>query len=113
MSTSCAIYLGIGQSVFQERLVDNLRGIVPPAMIETILSLGATQIRTVIAPQNLSAVVQAYSAAVTEVFFIPAAASVVSFLLICGTRWTSLKKSENKSENVESDKKTLEQEKDG
>lgn len=68
MSTSCAIFLAAGQSVFQERLAHDVSHVVPEDTVNAILSVGATQIRSVISPQQIVTVTRSYSSAVTEVF---------------------------------------------
>jgi ABC-type methionine transport system permease subunit len=68
ISTSCAIFLAIGQAVFQERLVTNLAEVVPPNTIDKIISVGVTNLRDVVTNVDLPKVLAAYSNSVTEVF---------------------------------------------
>jgi hypothetical protein len=68
ISTSCAIFLAIGQSVFQHRLVANLSTIVPSHTVDEILSVGATRIREVVSMTHLPAVLRAYSTSTTQAF---------------------------------------------
>ena len=68
ISTSCTIFLSIGQAVFNDRLSTNLHQVVPADVINNVTSVGATKIRSVVESSDLPAVVQAYSDAVTQVF---------------------------------------------
>lgn len=68
ISASCAIFLAIGEAIFQDRLTKNLTHVVPSALVEQIVSVGATSIRSVVPTNDLPAVIAAYSKAVTQVF---------------------------------------------
>ncbi|KAI2601789.1 major facilitator superfamily domain-containing protein [Hypoxylon sp. NC1633] len=92
ISTSCAIFLAIGQAVFQGNLLANLSSVVPSDLADKIVSAGATNLPSVVNASDLPSVINAYSKAVTQVFYIPAAAPVISFFLVCGCRWISTKK---------------------
>ena len=68
ISTSCAVFLSIGQTLFNDRLSINLSQVVPADVVTKIMSVGATSVRSVVSASDLSAVLQAYSKAVTQVF---------------------------------------------
>ena len=67
ISASCAIFLVVGQAVFQARLINNLAQVVPTEVATNILTFGATTIRSNPEVQDLSLVLQAYSSAITQV----------------------------------------------
>lgn len=92
ISASCAVFLAIGQAVFQGRLTKELAQVVSADIVTEVLSVGATNIRSVVSAQDLPAVLRAYSKAVTQVWYLPAAGPAISFLLVCGTKWVSFKK---------------------
>ncbi|KAI2619591.1 MFS general substrate transporter [Hypoxylon sp. NC1633] len=92
ISTSCTIFTAIGQAVFQRRLMANLSDIVPPEVVRDIISAGATNLGSVVDPAVLPTVIQEYGKSVTQVFYIPAAAPLISFVLVAFTKWTSTKK---------------------
>ncbi|KAJ5727076.1 MFS general substrate transporter [Penicillium malachiteum] len=96
ISASCAIFLAIGEAIFETQLRKNLDGLVSASLMERIISTGATQVRSVIPDEYLSIVIAAYSKAVTQVFYITAAAPVISFLFIVWTKWTSHVKDDSK-----------------
>lgn len=69
VSTSCSVFLAIGQALFQKRLEVNLSAILPFNLVEEIISAGATNFRSLVpASVDLSAVVDAYGRSVTQVF---------------------------------------------
>jgi hypothetical protein len=69
VSTSCSIFLAIGQAIFQKRLEVNLSAILPSTLVEEIVSAGATNFQSLVPPSvNLSSVVEAYSRSITQVF---------------------------------------------
>ena len=68
ISTSCAVFLSIGQAVFADRLSINLSQVVPADVVNKVASVGATSVRSVVSARDLPAVLQAYSNAVTQVF---------------------------------------------
>lgn len=68
ISTSCAVFLSIGQAVFTDRLSIELSRVVPADVVSKVASVGATSVRSVVSVSDLPAVLQAYSNAVTQVF---------------------------------------------
>ena len=68
ISTSCAVFLSIGQAVFNDRLSTYLSQVVTAEVVTRVVSVGATRVRSVVGASDLSAVLQAYSNAVTQVF---------------------------------------------
>ncbi|KAI0889803.1 major facilitator superfamily domain-containing protein [Annulohypoxylon maeteangense] len=92
ISTSCSVFLAVGQTVFQSALRINLAPIVSSNTIDAIISAGATNVGSVVDAQDLPSVIKAYGKAVTQVFYVPAAAPVISFILVACCRWTTTKK---------------------
>lgn len=125
ISTSCAIFMAVGQAVFQTRLEVNLGKILPADVVDAIISSGATEISSLVGQAELSSVFEQYSVSVTEVFvcpnstpfgnyihifisndnnqYIPAVSPVISFILIAGCKWISTKSKQIK--NADSGKK--------
>lgn len=68
ISASCAVFLAVGQAVFQDRLLSNLSQVVPAHVTNAVISVGATSVRLVVSTQDLASVLRAYSDAVTQVF---------------------------------------------
>ncbi|KAI1652074.1 MFS general substrate transporter [Daldinia loculata] len=92
ISTSCTIFTAIGQTIFQKRLMANLSVVVPPEVVQAIISAGATNLDSVVDPSVLSTVIREYGKSITQVFYVPAGAPVLSFVLVAFTKWTSTKK---------------------
>ena len=68
ISTSCAIFLAIGQALFQDRLAVNLSKVASPQIVADILAVGPTRFRDVLQSANPQSTVQAYSDSITQVF---------------------------------------------
>ena len=68
ISASCAIFLAIGNAIFESQLRKNLEGVVSATLLEKVISTGATHVRSVIPDEYISAVISAYSKSVTQVF---------------------------------------------
>ncbi|OTB18374.1 hypothetical protein K445DRAFT_55418 [Daldinia sp. EC12] len=112
ISTSCAIFMAIGQAVFQKQLQVNLGAVVSETVVEEIINSGVTNVRTLIGASELPIVVEKYSVSVTQVFYIPAVAPVLTFLITLGCRWISTKSKQpqvttmNSSEKVDAEQET-------
>ncbi|EAQ85384.1 hypothetical protein CHGG_09398 [Chaetomium globosum CBS 148.51] len=91
ISTSCSIFMAIGQAVFQRQLQLNLSGVIPGTLVEDIIDSGVTSVRSHVDATELVAVIEKYSLSVTQVFYIPAVTPVLSFLLLLGCKWISTK----------------------
>lgn len=68
VSTSCSIFLALGQAVFQKRLETNLSAVITSDLVDEVISAGATNFRLVVPDQDLAAVVKAYGQSCTQVF---------------------------------------------
>jgi hypothetical protein len=91
VSVSCTVFLGISQLVFQTRLKDNLSSTLSSDAIDRVISAGATNLASVVDKDVLPRVIELYSKSVTQVFYITAAAPVISFFLVLSCKWTSTK----------------------
>ncbi|KAJ8133036.1 hypothetical protein O1611_g589 [Lasiodiplodia mahajangana] len=91
ISTSCAVFNAVAQAVFQQRIQVNLDGIVSPDTVTAIINAGALNYPSLVDPETLPLVIRAYSKAITQLFYIPASAPVIAFLLVLCCKWTSMK----------------------
>ncbi|KAL2285800.1 hypothetical protein FJTKL_07520 [Diaporthe vaccinii] len=98
VSTSCSVFLALGQLIFQKRLETNLSAVVTSDLVQKVISAGATNFRALVPDADLTAVVKAYGKACTQVFYLPAAAPAISFALACGCQWISTKKKPSDTE---------------
>ncbi|KAF1964989.1 MFS general substrate transporter [Bimuria novae-zelandiae CBS 107.79] len=64
----CAIFLAVGQAVFEDRLSVNLSKVVDPDVISRVIEAGASNVREAVGDSDLPAVLDAYNTAVTQVF---------------------------------------------
>lgn len=91
---SGAIFIAIGQAVLQNKLVQNLEAAFPSGGLDAsrLSTVGATQLQSLVPPQDLQAVLVAYNSALTQVFIV---AVVMSALIVIGSlsiEWKSVKK---------------------
>ena len=94
-----AIFLSVGQNIFSTQLVDSLSGIAD-LNTKAIINTGATALRTVVPPSDLSIVIDAYSYALTRVFILTAALSACSIFGVLAVEWKSIKAKKNSTLEV-------------
>ncbi|PMD40983.1 putative MFS aflatoxin efflux pump [Hyaloscypha variabilis F] len=93
---SGAIFVPVGQSVFDNHLLDGLKGI-DGVNGTLLLNTGATDIRSVVPAGSLGAVLSAYDNALTRVFLVSCVMAAISVLPALGMEWKSVKKDGKKS----------------
>ena len=87
-----ALLIAIGQNVFQNALVANIADAhIADLDPESVVSVGATQIQTLIPQEYLSTVLHAYNDAVTSTFYVSVAAGALSFFGALAIPWKSVK----------------------
>lgn len=91
MTASCSILLAVGQAIFQAFLTGNLLRVVSPAETDQLIAVGAADVNAAIRPADRDAVIAAYNSALTDVFYLSAVGAAVTFLLVCGIKWKSIK----------------------
>ncbi|RYP09460.1 hypothetical protein DL764_001285 [Monosporascus ibericus] len=106
ISTSCAIFMAIGQAVFQRQLQVNLGTVIPGDVVDMIIDAGVTNMDSLVTAADRPAVIQRYSLSVTQTFYIPAVAPVISFVLLLACKWISTKSRENPAKAIEATEKT-------
>lgn len=85
-----AIFVCIGQAVFTNNLANGL-GQISGLNPSLIISAGATELRDVIAVQDLPAVLFAYNGALSKAFTVGLAAACFSIVPACGIEWKNVK----------------------
>lgn len=103
ISTSCAVFNAVAQAVFQERIQINLGRVVSADTVKNIINAGALNFEAFVSPNKLPQVIDAYSKSVTQLFYIPASAPVISFLIILGCKWTSTKAKKQAKDSAKTD----------
>lgn len=68
VSTSCSVFLALGQTLFQARLEKNLGAVISTELVSKVISAGATDFRSVVPQSDVSAVIKAYGKSCTQVF---------------------------------------------
>lgn len=88
-----SIFVSVGQNVLSNKLIKGLiDAAVPGLSPSTVLDAGATGIRSVVDPKYLEAVLKAYNAAVTDVFYVAVGVSCVLIVGALAMEWKSVKK---------------------
>lgn len=72
-------------------LVNEIAQRIPDIDPNTIIQAGATGIRTIVTPEQLPLVLDAYNAAVRDVFIMAIATGGCAFLASLGFEWKSIK----------------------
>ncbi|CAG7933235.1 unnamed protein product [Penicillium olsonii] len=88
---SSAIFLPIGQSIFQNQLSANMISLLPDIDIAFIMHSGATGFRDYLEPNQLSLALQAYNKALCQTFYVGVATAALSILGPIFMEWLSLK----------------------
>lgn len=91
-SLAGTVFISVGNTIFLNRLVDNLKNSVPQISAEAILALGATNLRKTIPTQLFDTVLVAYNDAIVHTFYASAAMSGLGFFLAFGMEMKLVKK---------------------
>ncbi|KAJ4357233.1 uncharacterized protein N0V89_001808 [Didymosphaeria variabile] len=91
MTASCSIFLAGGQAMFQSSLTRNLVRVVSPEEAARLIAVGAADVHREVQPAVRDAVIDVYSKAITNVFYLAAGSAAVAFVLVCGIKWKNIK----------------------
>ena len=92
------LMISVAQSVFTNQLITELRSAVPDINPSIVLATGATSLKNIIGPQNLTEVLKAYNSALVRTFSVAVALAAASTLGALGTEWRSVKKPQQERE---------------
>lgn len=84
-----SVFLAVSQNVFSTSLVDRLSG-TAGLDANTIVNTGATDLRKVVPPEQLSTVIDAYSHALTRVFLLTAILSACMIIGVLPVEWKKI-----------------------
>ena len=87
-----ALSISVASNVFNNRLVSNLRQVLPDLDPSQLVAAGATNIRDLVPAKSLADVLQAYNEAVTQTFLVPIVFAALSLLGSLTLEWRSVKK---------------------
>lgn len=94
------LFISVAENVSENRLIDNLRRSVLRSDSKTILSAGATNLRTIVTPKDLPLISRAYSQALTSAYYVATGLAVLSTIGALATEWRSIKgKKEDEGEH--------------
>jgi len=99
---SGAIFVPVGNAVFENHLVKRLAGI-QGVDANLVLNTGATEIRNVVAKEVLGGVLGAYDGALTKVFLVAAVMAAVGLVPALAMEWKSVKKDQKKGDGGAAD----------
>lgn len=88
ISTSCAIFMAIGQAVFQKQLQNNLQDVLPQDTVTKIIDSGVTDLSSLVESSVLSETIAGYSLSVTQIFVSLSLSGLVGpvlVIMICNT----------------------------
>ena len=96
-----AIFVSAASTTFNNRLIANLKTMVPSLDPQIVVSAGATNLRRTVPPAVLGDVIEAYNATLRRVFLISVVLSCLALLGSLGTEWKRIKgKGKNGNEIV-------------
>jgi MFS family permease len=91
-SLAGAVFISVGNTIFLNRLIDDLETMVSGIDPEMILAVGATSLRELIPPELLDTVLVAYNDAIVYTFYAAVATSGLAFFLAFGMEMKLVKK---------------------
>jgi hypothetical protein len=86
-----ALFLSVGQNVFNNKLLSNLQAVVPDFPAGIVLSTGATQVQSVVPHQYIAQVLIAYNKALTQTWYVSVAAACLTAFGAAVLPWKSVK----------------------
>jgi Fungal trichothecene efflux pump (TRI12) len=100
-----ALFISVGQTVFQNGLVRGTRQFTPDIDPKLLLNAGATMIRSVLQRigklNELANAIEAYMVGLKDAYRVTIACSAVAFLAACFLEWRSVKDGESKRRGEE------------
>ncbi|OTA99046.1 hypothetical protein M426DRAFT_76619 [Hypoxylon sp. CI-4A] len=97
-----AIFVSIGENVFENELIKNLSHI-PGLNAQVILNAGATGLRNVVDSQYLQEVLTAYNGALVKVYYCAVAVSAATMVGALTMEWRNVKKDEKAKKGTKGD----------
>lgn len=86
-----AVFLSVGQNIFTNNLLTNLRSVLPELDPSAILSGGATNLQGVVDERDLGGVVLAYNNALVDCFYVAVAAACLTIFGAAAMEWKTVK----------------------
>ena len=86
-----SLFLSVGQNVFSNEILKNLKTMVPDYDPYAVLSFGATRLKSNVPVQFYQGVLNAYNKTLTQVFYVSVATAALSILGALIMEWKSVK----------------------
>lgn len=86
-----AIFVSVGQNVFQNQLFQNLAHYAPDVPAAQLVSAGATMLRTLVQGDELHRVLVAYNEAIMQTFYVSVAMGALTLVGPIFVEWLSVK----------------------
>ncbi|KAI7067856.1 hypothetical protein KC352_g42882, partial [Hortaea werneckii] len=86
-----ALFISVAQNVFTNRLLSNLKEVVPDISSGLVLATGATSLKSVIPDEYLAGVQSAYNASLMSTFYVATAMAALSIFGSAAFEWKSVK----------------------
>lgn len=86
-----ALFISVGQNVFTNQLLKNLKTVVPGLDPAFVLTVGATELKNRIPKDMLPGVLTAYNLTLTQVFYVSVATGALSIIGAAFVEWKSMK----------------------
>jgi MFS family permease len=86
-----ALFISVGQNIFTNQLLKNLKTVVPDLDPSIVLVTGATELKNAIEAKFLPGVLVAYNQTLTETFYVSVACGTASIIGAAFVEWKSMK----------------------
>ncbi|KAL8857059.1 MAG: hypothetical protein Q9178_006351 [Gyalolechia marmorata] len=86
-----ALFISVGQNIFNNRLISNLVANVPSLDPALVLRTGATDLKGAVDPAVIGDVLSAYNSAITQTFYVSVAIAALSIFGAVAMEWKSVK----------------------
>lgn len=96
-----SVFVAVGQALLQNKLVKELRPILPNVDPSTLANAGATTFRTRIPSSQLPAVLKAYNDSIRSIWYLGLGLACLVFLGSWGMEWKSVKQQKNSAKQEE------------
>lgn len=87
-----SIFISVGQTVFANKLITELQQVLSGNLAALVTNIGATDLRNVVQPQDLPAVLTAYNAALDKTYVLGVCLACLAAIGAVGIEWQSVRK---------------------